>query len=123
MNHIKIDLERILSDIDRNIFGGYMELGYLDTRFEYLDLGDSTHADKNNLRNDVRAALERMNFPNVRFPGGNFASDTTGGMAWDQNNNVRHDMTWPGDVWLKTNTAPMNSSGYAAPLTSSRIYV
>ena len=27
MNRIKIDPERILSDIDRNIFGGYMELG------------------------------------------------------------------------------------------------
>ena len=27
MNQIKIDLERILSDIDRNIFGGYMEFG------------------------------------------------------------------------------------------------
>jgi len=28
MNRIKIDLERILSDIDRNIFGGYMEIGH-----------------------------------------------------------------------------------------------
>ena len=25
MNKIKIDLERIVSDIDRNIFGGYLE--------------------------------------------------------------------------------------------------
>ena len=25
MNQIKIDLERIISDIDRNIFGGYLE--------------------------------------------------------------------------------------------------
>ena len=31
MNHIKIDLERTISDIDRNIFGGYMELGVKDT--------------------------------------------------------------------------------------------
>ena len=31
MNHIKLDLERIVSDIDRNIFGGYMELGYQDS--------------------------------------------------------------------------------------------
>ena len=74
MNHIKIDLERIVSDIDRNIFGGYMELGYQDTRFAYLDIGDSPRAGKKNLRNDVRAALERMNFSNIRFPGGNFAS-------------------------------------------------
>ena len=27
MNQIKIDLDRVLSDIDRNIFGGYMEGG------------------------------------------------------------------------------------------------
>ena len=96
MNHIKIDLERILSDIDRNIFGGYMELGYLDTRFEYLDLGDSTHADKNNLRNDVRAALERMNFPNVRFPGGNFASGYhwRDGVGPKQQRPARYDLAW-----------------------------
>jgi len=25
MNQIKIDLERVISDIDRNIFGGYLE--------------------------------------------------------------------------------------------------
>ena len=27
MNHIKIDFERIVSNIDCNIFGGYMEIG------------------------------------------------------------------------------------------------
>jgi len=25
MDHVKIDLERVVSDIDRNIFGGYLE--------------------------------------------------------------------------------------------------
>jgi alpha-N-arabinofuranosidase len=96
MNHIKIDLERILSDIDRNVFGGYMELGYQDTRFAYMDLGDSPHADKNNLRADVRTALEKMNFSNMRFPGGNFAS----GYRWQdgvgprQERPSRHDLAW-----------------------------
>ena len=96
MNHIKIDLERILSDIDRNIFGGYMELGYLDTRFGYLDLGDSPHADKNNLRSDVRAALERMNFANMRFPGGNFASGYhwRDGVGPRQQRPARYDLAW-----------------------------
>ena len=114
MNHIKIDLERIVSDIDRNIFGGYMELGYQDTRFAYLDIGDSPRAGKKNLRNDVRAALERMNFSNIRFPGGNFAS----GYHWrdgvGRGSSVRLDTTWHGSVSSKTNMAPMNSSGYAA---------
>ena len=51
MNKIKIDLERILSDIDRNIFGGYMEIAcsHKDTEFRYLDIGDSAGADKNAL--------------------------------------------------------------------------
>ena len=70
MNQIKIDLERILSDIDRDIFGGYMELGSRDTKFEYLDVGDSPHADKSALRQDVRELLERVNLSNMRFPWG-----------------------------------------------------
>ena len=74
MNNIKIDPERILSDIDRNIFGGYMEIGHLDSKFSFLDVGDPPNADKSNLRPDMRLALEQMNFPNIRFPGGNFAS-------------------------------------------------
>jgi alpha-N-arabinofuranosidase len=74
MNRIKIDLERIISDIDRNIFGGYMEIGPSAARFKYLDIGDSSHADKNVLREDIRTAVERMNLSNIRFPGGNFAS-------------------------------------------------
>jgi alpha-N-arabinofuranosidase len=74
MNNIKIDLERVLSDIDRNIFGGYMEFGHLDTKFSFLDVGDSPDADKYQLRPDVRSALEQMNISNIRFPGGNFAS-------------------------------------------------
>ena len=74
MNQIKIDLERIVSDIDRNIFGGYMGLTPSNPTFKYLDIGDSPRADKSKLRSDVRAAFERMNLSNIRFPGGNFAS-------------------------------------------------
>ena len=74
MNHIKIDLERIISDIDRNIFGGTMEIGYSDSRYEYLDIGETLHTDKSGLRSDIRNAFERMNLSNIRFPGGNFAS-------------------------------------------------
>jgi alpha-N-arabinofuranosidase len=74
MNHVKIDLERIVSDIDRNIFGGYIEFGPLDTRFDYLNVSNTTNAGKDGLRSDVQLALERMNLANIRFPGGNFAS-------------------------------------------------
>jgi alpha-N-arabinofuranosidase len=74
MNHIKINPERIIGAIDRNIFGGTMEIGYSDSRYDYLNIGDSPSADKNGLRGDVREALERINLANIRFPGGNFAS-------------------------------------------------
>ena len=73
MNHIKIDLERIVSDIDRNIFGGYMELGIRDTGFKHLDVFDPDGKDKGGLTGDVRAVIERMKLSNIRF-GGNFFS-------------------------------------------------
>ena len=75
INTIKIDLERIASSIDPNIFGGYMEIGlWGDTRYDYLDVGDSPHGDKKMLRDDIRSAFEQMNLRHIRFPGGNFAS-------------------------------------------------
>ncbi|MGP8079365.1 MAG: alpha-N-arabinofuranosidase, partial [Dehalococcoidales bacterium] len=96
MNRIKIDLELILSNVDRNIFGGYMELGYQDTRFAYLDIGDSAKADKSALRSDVRNALEQMNFSNIRFPGGNFASGYRwrDGVGPRRERPGRHDLAW-----------------------------
>jgi alpha-N-arabinofuranosidase len=95
MNHIKIDLERILSDIDRNIFGGYFELGCRDTNFPLLDMGSSPYADKNALRSDVRASIERMNIPNIRF-GGNFFSGYhwMDGVGPREKRPARHDLAW-----------------------------
>ena len=96
MNHIKIDLERVVSDIDRNIFSGNLELGDKDARFAYLDIGDSPQADKSTLRSDVQAALDRMHLSTIRFPGGNFAS----GYRWmdgigPRNERLpRHDLAW-----------------------------
>ncbi len=89
MNHIKIDLERIVSDIDRNIFGGYMEIAcsHRDTEFSYLDIGDNADADKSRLPFKVRNALERMNLATIRFPGGNFAS----GYRWEDGVGPRHE--------------------------------
>lgn len=94
MNRIKIDLERTLSDIDRNIFGGYMEIGHLDTRFKFLHIGDSPRADKYGLRTDVRKALERLKISNIRFPGGNFASGYRwmDGVGPKQNRPTRKDL-------------------------------
>jgi len=95
MNQIKIDPERIVSDIDRNIFGGYMELGSRDTEFKHLNPGDSLPADKNRLRSDVRSALERVKLPHIRF-GGNFFSGyrwQDGVGPWEKRPG-RHELAW-----------------------------
>ena len=95
MNRIKIDPERIVSDIDRNIFGGYMELGIRDTRFKHLDVGDSARGDKDGLDRDVRKAIERVKLANIRF-GGNFFS----GYRWRDGvgpraeRPARHELAW-----------------------------
>jgi alpha-N-arabinofuranosidase len=97
MNQIKIDLERISGDIDRNIFGGYLELGAKEIDiYAGIYSPDSPLADKEGLRSDVRQALESMHFSNMRFPGGNFAS----GYRWRdavgpvQKRTAKHDIVW-----------------------------
>jgi alpha-L-arabinofuranosidase len=73
LNRIKIDTERTLGSIDRNIFGGFAEhLG----RCIYGGIFEpgSPQADEYGLRKDVMAALKRLRMPLIRYPGGNFAS-------------------------------------------------
>ncbi len=110
MNHIKIDLERVLSDFDRNIFGGYLE----NKVYGGIYYPDSPRADKDGLRSDLREALARMNMANMRWPGGNFAS----GYRWRDGvgpgNSVRHDIACLEFRCVQTILAPMNSSGFAA---------
>jgi alpha-N-arabinofuranosidase len=73
MNTIKIDLNRRLGSISRDLFGGFVEhLG----RCIYGGIYDrgSAMADADGLRTDVLAALRRLNMPVMRYPGGNFVS-------------------------------------------------
>jgi alpha-L-arabinofuranosidase len=73
MNRIKIDPERVIGTIDRNIFGGFAEhLG----RCIYGGIYEpgSPLADSKGFRTDVLAALKRLGIAVVRYPGGNFAS-------------------------------------------------
>jgi alpha-N-arabinofuranosidase len=94
MNRIKIDLDRVLSDIDRNIFGGYMELGSKDTMFKHLDILDPARKDKG-LSSEVMEALEPAKMANIRF-GGNFFS----GYRWRDGvgpraeRPARHELAW-----------------------------
>ena len=73
MDQIRVDLDRTLGSIDRNIFGGFAEhLG----RCIYGGIYEpnSPLADENGIRTDVLAALQRLHMPVLRYPGGNFVS-------------------------------------------------
>jgi alpha-N-arabinofuranosidase len=73
MNRIRIDPERIIGEIDRNIFGSFAEhLG----RCIYGGIYEpgSPLADEQGFRKDVLDALKRLGIALVRYPGGNFAS-------------------------------------------------
>ena len=91
MNYIKIDPERVLSDIDRNIFGGYLEKGI----YGGIYAPEHPLADKNGLRSDIKAALDRMNLPNIRW-GGNFFSGYhwKDGVGSPQERVARQDLAW-----------------------------
>lgn len=95
---IKIDAERKIGDIDKNIYGNFTEhLG----RCIYGGLYEpnSTQADANGFRKDVIAATKNLGVTNVRYPGGNFVS----GYHWEDGigprdkRPKRKDLAW-GDV-------------------------
>jgi alpha-N-arabinofuranosidase len=71
---IKIDTERVISDIDPKIYGNFLEhLG------RCIDGGvfeeGSPLSDANGFRRDVLDAAKKMNVPILRWPGGNFSSN------------------------------------------------
>ena len=73
MNKIKIDPERQIGRINRDIFGGFAEhLG----RHIYGGIYEpgSPLADEKGFRTDVLAAVRRLKMPVIRYPGGNFVS-------------------------------------------------
>ena len=73
MNTIKVDPERQLGRLSRNVFGGFAEhLG----RCVYGGIYDegSPLADELGIRQDVVEALRRLRMPVIRYPGGNFVS-------------------------------------------------
>lgn len=92
---IKIDLDRPLGVIDRNIFGGFAEhLG----RCIYGGLYDpgSPHADEAGVRRDVLDALRRLRMPVLRYPGGNFVSGYRwrDGVGPREERPVRMELAW-----------------------------
>ncbi len=73
MSKILVDIRRQIDDIDRNIYGGFLEhLG----RCIYGGVYESGSplSDERGFRKDVMEAIKRLKVPNIRYPGGNFVS-------------------------------------------------
>ncbi len=71
---IRLDTDRHAGEIDRRIFGGFLEhLG----RCVYEGVYDPGNplSDSNGFRADVLDALRRLRMPCIRYPGGNFVSN------------------------------------------------
>lgn len=71
---IKIDLDRTIGEVDKNVYGNFIEhLG----RCVYEGIYDSGSplSDKNGIRQDVLEAVKGINPTIVRYPGGNFVSN------------------------------------------------
>jgi alpha-N-arabinofuranosidase len=73
VSRIKIDLERKIGNIDRRIYGGFIEhLG------RCIDGGifeeNSPLSDEHGFRKDVMKAIRSLHIPLLRWPGGNFVS-------------------------------------------------
>lgn len=94
--------EFTIDDVDPRIFGGFLEhLG----RAVYEGVYDpgSAHADETGCRTDVLAALRRLRFTAMRYPGGNFVS----GYHWQDAVGPREDRPMVRDLaWqsLEPNT-------------------
>jgi len=71
---IKIDTDRIIGEIDRNIYGNFVEhLG----RCVYGGIYDPGNplSDEDGFRKDVMEAVKGLNVALIRYPGGNFVSN------------------------------------------------
>ena len=84
-----------IGEVDPRIFGGFLEhMGRAVYQGVYDP--DCAHADKDGFRRDVLSALERLQYPVMRYPGGNFVSGyhwTDGIGPREQRPTVR-DLAW-----------------------------
>jgi alpha-N-arabinofuranosidase len=84
-----------IGEVDPRIFGGFLEhMGRAVYQGVYDP--DRAHADKDGFRRDVLSALERLQYPVMRYPGGNFVSGyhwTDGIGPREQRPTVR-DLAW-----------------------------
>ena len=73
MAKIKVDFDRRIGTIDRNVFGGFIEhLGRCIYGGIYEE--GSPLSDARGFRRDVLEGARALRMPNLRWPGGNFVS-------------------------------------------------
>ena len=68
---IKVDILRQVGDIDRNIYGVFME-PIMNTMDGLLYDPDHPLANKDGFRTDYIEAARELELPNMRWPGGNY---------------------------------------------------
>jgi len=123
---IKIDVDRVISDIDPKIYGVFMEpihfngrrMGLPDTvdfNTLYGTLYDpkSPLADENGFRKDYIDAMRELKITNMRWPGGNFLMgyDWKDGIGPKEQRPTRINLAWGGpetnhvgtDEWMALN--------------------
>jgi len=73
MDRIKLDVDRVIAEVNPNIYGGFIEhLGRCIYGGIYDE--DSKNTDSEKIRIDVLDAVRQLSIPNLRWPGGNFVS-------------------------------------------------
>jgi alpha-L-arabinofuranosidase len=95
MNTIKVDPERRLAALERNVFGSFAEhLGRCIYGGMYAE--GSPLSDAAGMRQDVLAALRRLRVSVLRYPGGNFVSGYRwmDGIGPKDERPVRTDLAW-----------------------------
>ena len=115
---IRFDKDRAVGEIDRNIYGVFMEpIGRGNYNIVYGPLYDpsSPLANADGFRTDVIDAMRELKIPNMRWPGGNYISNYNwqDGIGPKEQRPVRIDPAWGGrdtnhvgtDEWVALNRA------------------
>lgn len=116
---IRFDKERIVGEIDPNIYGVFMEpIGRRDgSNIVYGPLYDpeSPYANEDGFNTRIIDAMRELKIPNMRWPGGNYTSNYNwmDGIGPKEDRPVRIDPAWGGkdinhvgtDEWVALNRA------------------
>ncbi|KAK3192060.1 hypothetical protein K4F52_001687 [Lecanicillium sp. MT-2017a] len=92
---ISVDSRSVLSDIDDNIYGGFLEHMGRAIYGGIYDPGNPL-SDENGFRKDVIEALKELKMPIVRYPGGNFVATYhwQDGIGPKEQRPKRRDLAW-----------------------------